>query len=67
MIDDVSPKAVTEIDALILRIRGLVRIHEVLRQRGMSDEVLDEHRAEIDRLQSLLADHVRSSLQGGRA
>jgi hypothetical protein len=62
MIDDVSANAVTEIDALILRIRGLVRVHEALRRRGMSDAVLGEHRDEIGRLQSRLADQVRSSL-----
>src|SRR4051794_20834424 len=28
--------------------RGLVRAHERLRQRGMSDEVLAEHSAEIE-------------------
>jgi len=39
---------VPEIDDLVLRIRGLVRAHERLRQRGMSDEVLAEHSAEIE-------------------
>jgi hypothetical protein len=58
MIDD----AVNEIDDLVLRIRGLVRAHERLRQRGMSDEVLEQHSAEIGRLQDCLAEQVRLSL-----
>jgi hypothetical protein len=63
MIDDVPGNAVSEIDALILRIRGLVRVHDALRQRGMSDDVLGEHREEIGRLQTRLADQVRSHLR----
>ena len=66
MIDEIpGPRhasAVPEIDDLVLRIRGLVRAHERLRQRGMSDEVLAEHSAEIDRLQGRLAEQVRLSL-----
>jgi hypothetical protein len=66
MIDEIpgprGSSTVPEIDDLVLRIRGLVRAHERLRQRGMSDEVLAEHSAEIDRLQERLAEQVRLSL-----
>ena len=40
-----------ELETLLLRIRGLVSVRELLRQRGASDEELEEHSAEIGRLQ----------------
>jgi hypothetical protein len=51
-----------EVDDLVLRIRGLVRERERLRQRGVSDAVLEEHFAEIGRLQLRLAEQVRLKL-----
>jgi hypothetical protein len=52
----------TEIETLLLRIRGLVGVRELLRARGASDEELEEHSAEIGRLQWRLAQQVRRSL-----
>jgi hypothetical protein len=58
-----------EIDELLLRIRGLVRVRELLRDRGASDEELEEHSAEIGRLHWRLAQLVRRAVadEGGRA
>lgn len=50
-----------EIDELLLRIRGLVRVRELLLQRGATDDELEEHSAEIGRLQWRLAQRVRAS------
>jgi hypothetical protein len=60
---------VNEIDELLRRIRGLVAAREVLRRRGISDHDLEEHSAEIGRLQWRLAQSVRRSVSGddGRA
>jgi hypothetical protein len=58
----VEPDPLPKIDELVLRIRGLVRVHEHLRQRGMTSEVLARHAAEIDRLQTRLAEQVRLSV-----
>ncbi|HEY7018887.1 MAG TPA: hypothetical protein VH297_10515 [Gaiellaceae bacterium] len=57
-----------EIDDLLLRIQGLVRVRELLSGRGASEEELEEHSAEIGRLQWRLARRVRRSLdaRGGR-
>ena len=57
-----------EIDELLRRIRGLVHARELLRRRGASDHDLEEHSAEIGRLQWRLAERVRRSLsEDGRA
>jgi hypothetical protein len=52
-----------EIETLLLRIRGLVGVRELLRERGASDEELEEHSAEIGRLQWRLAQEVRRSVK----
>jgi hypothetical protein len=48
----------SEIDTLLLRIRGLVSV----RERGASAEELEEHSAEIGRLQWRLAQLVRGEM-----
>jgi hypothetical protein len=53
-----------EIDQLLRRIRGLVQERRVLRERGAGDRVLEEHSAEIARLQWRLAQTVRRRLSG---
>src|SRR3954452_14619345 len=55
-----------ETDELLLRIRGLVRVREILRDRGASDEELEAHSAEIGRLQWRLAEYVRRSVSEAR-
>jgi hypothetical protein len=52
----------SEIDTLLLRIRGLVSVRELLRERGASAEELEEHSAEIGRLQWRLAQLVRGEM-----
>lgn len=49
----------TEIEELLLRIRGLVHVRELPRERGASDAELEGHSAEIGRLQWRLAQEVR--------
>jgi len=44
-----------EIQALLLRIRGLVFVRSVLEGRGASELELERHRRETDRLRSRLA------------
>jgi hypothetical protein len=59
----------TEIEELLRRIRGLVRVRELLRERGASEAELEEHSAEIGRLQWRLAQEVRRGaiVDGGQA
>jgi hypothetical protein len=59
----------TEIEELLLRIRGLVQVRELLRDRGASDAELEEHSAELGRLQWRLAQEVRRGaiVDGGAA
>jgi hypothetical protein len=59
----------TEIEELLLRIRGLVHVRELLRDRGASDAELEEHSAELGRLQWRLAQEVRRDaiVDGGAA
>jgi hypothetical protein len=54
---------VSEIDQLIATIRGLVRVCELLRRAGASEEELAERSADIRRLQDRLADRVRQSMR----
>jgi len=51
-----------EIETTLLRIRGLVRVRELLRERGASDAEIEQHSAEIKRLQWRLAEMVRRSV-----
>jgi hypothetical protein len=51
-----------EIETTLLRIRDLVRVRELLRDRGASDGEIEEQSAEIKRLQWQLAEQVRRSV-----
>jgi hypothetical protein len=53
---------VNDIETTLLRIRDLVRVRELLRERGASDAEIEEHSAEIKRLQWRLAEQVRRSV-----
>jgi hypothetical protein len=56
---------VSEMDDLLLHIRGLVLVREILRQRGASAAELDEHTAELERLKSRLAEIAVPATVGG--
>jgi hypothetical protein len=57
--------SVSEMDDLLLHIRGLVLVREILRQRGASAAELDEHTAELERLKSRLAEIAVPATVGG--
>jgi hypothetical protein len=46
----------SEIDDLLLRIKGLVLVRAILEQRGASAPELEAHTAELERLRQRLAD-----------
>ena len=48
-----------EIDDLLLHIRGLVLVHPLLASRGASNDELDEHEHELERLRRRLAGLIR--------
>lgn len=50
-----------EIDNLLLHIKGLVLVRNLLLRRGASEAELEEHSAEIGRLQWRLARHVKQA------
>jgi hypothetical protein len=50
-----------ELDELLLHLRGLVLVRQILAQRGATDEELDQHTAEIERVRDRLAQLVRES------
>jgi hypothetical protein len=56
----------TELDDLLLHIRGLVLVREILRQRGASNAELDQHTAELERLKSRLAEIAVPATLSGR-
>jgi hypothetical protein len=45
----------SEIDDLLLRIKGLVLVRAILEQRGASAPELEAHTAELERLRQRLA------------
>ena len=45
----------TEVDDLLLQLRGLVHVRAILEERGATSSELDEHSAEIERVRNLLA------------
>jgi hypothetical protein len=47
------------LDDLVLHLKGLVLVRELLKRRGASDDEIDAHSAEIDRVRLSLADFVR--------
>ena len=53
----------TDIDRLLVRLRGLVLVRSLLEQRGASTPEIEAHSAEIERVRWRLADIVRASLR----
>jgi hypothetical protein len=53
----------TDIDRLLVRLRGLVLVRNILEQRGASKPEIEAHSAEIERVRWRLADLVRASLR----
>jgi hypothetical protein len=50
-----------EIADVLTQLKGLVLVQPILEARGVSNEELERHTDEIDRVRALLADLVRSS------
>ena len=50
-----------EITDVLTQLKGLVLVQPVLEARGVSNEELERHTDEIDRVRSRLAELVRSS------
>ena len=48
-----------ELDRLIIRFEGLLRVSRLLEERGASEAELDEHRLELERVSRDLAGLVR--------
>ena len=48
-----------EVDGLLLHLKGLVHVRALLEDRGVSRAEIDQHTAEIERLQARLAELVR--------
>ena len=53
----------SEVDHLIRRIKGLVRVRELLRNAGATDEQLERQSQDIRRLQARLAERVRQTMR----
>jgi hypothetical protein len=56
------PTNPSEVDRLLVRLRGLVLVRELLQRRGATPAEIEEHSAEINRLKWRLAGVVRASL-----
>jgi len=52
----------TDIDRLLVRLRGLVLVRNILEQRGASKPEIEAHSAEIERVRWRLASAVRAAL-----
>ena len=50
-----------EITDVLTQLKGLVLVQPILEARGVSNEELERHTDEIDRVRSLLAELVRNS------
>jgi len=50
-----------EINDVLTQLKGLVLVQPILEARGVSNEELERHMDEIDRVRSRLAELVRSS------
>ena len=50
-----------EITDVLTQLKGLVLVQPILEARGVSNEELQRHMAEIDRVRTRLAELVRSS------
>jgi hypothetical protein len=49
----------SEIDDLVLHLKGLVLVRELLESRGAGSNEIDAHSAEIERVRERLANAVR--------
>ncbi len=56
-----------ELDRLIVRFEGLLRVSRLLEERGASEAELDEHRLELERVSSQLGGIVRRKGNGRSA
>jgi hypothetical protein len=54
----------TEVEELLMQIRGLVFVRAILEQRGASPSELEEHRLETERLRRRLARAVAEGTGG---
>jgi hypothetical protein len=54
----------SEVDRLLVRLRGLVLVRDLLQRQGATPVEIEEHSAEIERVKWRLAGIVRASLQG---
>ena len=52
---------IERVEELVLQLKGLVLVRDLLRQRGVSRQELDEHTDEIGRVRSRLAELVQRS------
>ena len=50
-----------EITDVLTQLKGLVLVQPILEARGVSNEELERHTGEIDRVRARLADLVRNS------
>ena len=50
-----------EINDVLTQLKGLVLVRPILEARGVSNEELERHTGEIDRVRAQLAELVRSS------
>jgi hypothetical protein len=50
-----------EINDVLTQLKGLVLVQPILEARGVSNEELERHSGEIDRVRAQLAELVRSS------
>ena len=50
-----------EINDVLTQLKGLVLVQPILEARGVSDQELERHMDEIDRVRSRLAELVRNS------
>ena len=50
-----------EINDVLTQLKGLVLVQPILEARGVSNEELERHTGEIDRVRAQLAELVRSS------
>ncbi len=50
-----------EINDVLTQLKGLVLVQPILEAKGVSNEELERHMDEIDRVRARLADLVRSS------
>lgn len=57
----------SDIQDMLLQIKGLVLVRDLLQRRGATEAELEEHSAEIGRLQWRLARRVRRAFNHGPA